>query len=921
MSHSYVSEQDFVSQYILPQLRDATRTLSVETVSDFSIEKRINGGRADLTIERAGNPVFVLEAKFKRKTGKTEWDIEPRDPEVVQQAVSYAVLGGFPYYATCNAKRIVLFKLQAGVKLFESEIASFEYAQDPNWSEKIIRYIYGFDSISPKPLDDTLVDLLVEAHHDLYPDVLSSLKRKLDDELYYEKFILWVESQGLDISDDNLRLLASQATYLEINKFLFYHIIRLIYPELRPFVIEDFEEVSGSLEKFYDDVLKIDYAPIYEKTILSEIPFTQRAEERIRTLLDTLNLFDFSEMDSDFIGTVYEKLIPPKERKRLGQFYTPNGIVDYIVSLTINNPKEFIIDPGCGSGSFLVRSYHRIRELKGIPADNRNITAIYENKKILEQVYGVDINQFPAHLSVINLAVQNPYAKVNKINVLVEDFFNVRPGVSALSGFTSIAASGEEVDIDLPPFFDVVIGNPPYIRHELLGTDEKEKIFNVIESEYNNQISFSSNRKNIIKLKKQSDIYLYFFIHGLKFIQNGGRLGYITSNKWFEVAYGIPLQRFLLKNTKIQYIVEFDRAVFPDADVNTAITILIKEDDEEARKSNLVKFIRFKSKMSLNDMIKYSKFRNESMENDEVKINIIKQEEIELGKWSKYIRAPQVYFDIAEKSEITKLGCIADVSFGLKTGYNSYFVLDKDQTTDFDSDYIKPLLNSPKDIDGIVLKKQDIIKYVLYVHEHKSGLKNAEVLSYIEYGEKLRINVTRGSNQGLRKLTKLESVKGHTPYWYSVPQKESPDFFIAQFSDKNLICVYNETQALASDNFLYVNFADENDGKIVYGYMISSLGALCGELNSRSYGGGVLKMQTYEAKDIPVINPKNIPEKKYNKLLDIVNTILEEGNSEIYHNELDKCVFDLLDLSKAERLEIINGLSELQEIRRLRSKQ
>jgi len=92
---------------------------------DFHVEKPIDGGRADMVVDRGGKGMLVLEAKFKKKIAHIERDIEPRDPEVIAQAINYANIGGYPYYCTCNAKRIVLFKVISGKKAVESEIASF----------------------------------------------------------------------------------------------------------------------------------------------------------------------------------------------------------------------------------------------------------------------------------------------------------------------------------------------------------------------------------------------------------------------------------------------------------------------------------------------------------------------------------------------------------------------------------------------------------------------------------------------------------------------------------------------------------------------------------------------------------------------------------------------------------------------------
>ncbi len=108
MSSRFASERDFVARFLYPSLKEASSELGVSDVIDFSIEKRVDG-IADLVAERGGERIFVIEAKFKKKVGTVERDIEPRDPLVVSQAVQYAVIGGFPFYATCNVKRLILF--------------------------------------------------------------------------------------------------------------------------------------------------------------------------------------------------------------------------------------------------------------------------------------------------------------------------------------------------------------------------------------------------------------------------------------------------------------------------------------------------------------------------------------------------------------------------------------------------------------------------------------------------------------------------------------------------------------------------------------------------------------------------------------------------------------------------------------------
>jgi len=920
IKEKYVSERDFVARYLFQRFNSASKNIKVDELTTFNIERRINSGIADLTVERAGKPALVIEAKFKKKIGNVERDVEPRDPEVIKQAVSYAVLGGYPYYATCNANRIILYQLQPGIKLFESEIASYNYSEQPDWADNILSYVLGLEKAEPQPLDDVLVNILLEAYNDLYPQFVSSLRSKLDEMDFLQQFVEWLETQGYQLSDDTIRLIASQSTYMELNKFLFYHIIRLIYPEfLPPLQIDDHQDVSRSLEKFYMEVLKIDYAPIYEKTIISEIPLTNWAEERIRTLLDTLNLFDFSQIESDFIGSIYEKLIPPLERKRLGQFYTPAGIVDLIIQLSVRNINDIVIDPACGSGSFLVRAYHRLRELNRVSSDIRDIEAVYHFKRILSQIYGVDINQFPAHLSVINLAIQNPYAKIDKINVLVEDFFNIKPGVSTLTGFQSLSTDGNQTEISLPPYFDVVIGNPPYIRQELLGAKEKKAIKSLIENEYKNKLIIgASSKKNIININKQSDIYIYFFLHGLKLLRDKGKLGFITSNKWLEVSYGIPFQKYLLENTNIKYIIEFDRAIFPDAEVNTAITLI--EKTNIVNKRNQIKFIRFKKKLSVDDMVNIINTYETSYENEDYKINILHQSKLEPGKWNIYLRAPAVYSKISEHDLMNPLSEIAEVIRAPTTGNNDYFILTQETVKDYEieKEYLEPCIRSAKDVDDfVVTETQD---YMLFMDKPKNQLKDSKVIKYIEYGETKTIDIKRGSERGIKKLPEISTLKNRKPFWYSLPKREAPPILFPRLIDKKPIFLRNIIGAHTTHVFYYIYPHKMKDADVLLGFLNSSLMALMIELNGRSYGGGVLELLVYELKNIMVINPEKLSDKiksdivlAYHNLLSSRDDLKAEKQ-----NALDEIVYDAFGLSVKEREMISDGLKELQEIRLLR---
>jgi len=956
----FASERDFVANYILPKLKEASRILGVANVVDFHVEKRVNGV-ADLTAEKGGKGLFVLEAKFKKKVGRVEHDIEPRDPAVINQAVNYAALGGFPYYLTCNTKRIVLFQLRPGVRAYESEIASYEYAVHPHWAEEILKVSLGLIPVRLKPLDDTLVDTLHEAFNDLYPEFLYSLKERLKGKKFREKYVDWLESQGIEFNDENNKLIAAQSTYLQLNKLLFYQVIRVIYPSrLGTLEVQEDEDVFDALNRFYAQARAIDYAPIYESDIISEIPFTNRAKERIRTLLSTLNEFDFSKMESDFLGRIYEKLIPPMERKRLGQFYTPLGMVDFIIELTLKKPDALVLDPGCGSGSFLVRAYHKLRELNGIPKGASGALGEVFHKQLLEQIYGIDINQFPAHLSVINLAIQNPKAKIDRMNIVVKDFFDIKPGQATLMGFGSITTEGKYTSIELPPYFDVVIANPPYIRQELLGEKEKLKIKELIEREYKEKVligSTSGKADHRIILDKQSDIFVYFFVHGISFLKNGGYLGFISSNKWLEVGYGKPFQKFLLNNTKICYIVEFDRAIFPDAEVNTAVTILEKERNDQRRNENTVKFVRVKQRMDLKTQVKLIQETEESLEDDSIRINVVKQGDLEPGKWNVYLRAPPVYQKLLNNPKMKPLSELAEVFRGPVTGYNDYFIISEEKAKEWgiEPKFLKLCVSSPKKIKGLVILKDELKEYFFMVNKPKHKLKKTNALKYIEYGEQLEIDVTRGSQRGKRKLPQLKTVSTRKT-WYALPQPKEADILFQYLIDERPRAFWNIAKAHAPNIIHYVIPKDKSHTLPLLGYFNSSVNALMVELQGRSYGGGVLKIEIYELKNLPVLDPSVLSDDEKNNIAKAFITLAKAVDKRVkierelenfkpkskkqrrlfeeeirkkvdsaVKNEinaqrnLDEIIFNILGLNSSERKQVEYGLIELQEIRKLRT--
>ncbi|MGC8743150.1 MAG: Eco57I restriction-modification methylase domain-containing protein [Verrucomicrobiia bacterium] len=165
--------------------------------------------------------------------------------------------------------------------------------------------------------------------------------------------------------------------------------------------------------------------------------------------------------------------------------------------------------------------------------------------------------------------------------------------------------------------FDIVIGNPPYVRKEKIAppdknpedyggedaprwkeqkADYKAKLAQSVAAAWPKFFRYKPSSANYRKLDGQSDLYIYFYLHGLALLTERGSFCFITSNSWLDVGYGADLQEFLLKHSHVKFILDNERKrSFAQADVNTIIALLAPPDDRrESGLDQTARFVMFK---------------------------------------------------------------------------------------------------------------------------------------------------------------------------------------------------------------------------------------------------------------------------------------------------------------------------------------
>jgi type I restriction-modification system DNA methylase subunit len=180
------------------------------------------------------------------------------------------------------------------------------------------------------------------------------------------------------------------------------------------------------------------------------------------------------------------------------------------------------------------------------------------------------------------------------------------------------------------PIFDACVGNPPYIRQELI--ENKEEWSNLANHEF-----------GLKKINQQSDLYVFYLIHTAAFLKDGGRLGYVISASWLDISFGAGLQKFLLDNFKIIAIIDHQKKrSFETASINTVIIILEKCSNKIEREENCVKFVRVYTEYEkffgisnsperfkrVNNFVKSIENSKDICKNDDLYINLINQKEL-----------------------------------------------------------------------------------------------------------------------------------------------------------------------------------------------------------------------------------------------------------------------------------------------------
>lgn len=429
----------------------------------------------------------------------------------------------------------------------------------------------------------------------------------------------------------------------------------------------------------------------------------------------------FDVIGVELLGSIYERYLgktikvtpkrvkieeKPEVRKAGGVYYTPQYIVDYIVKNTVGKiikgkaPKQIekikILDPACGSGSFLLTAfqtlidYHLVYYEKHPEESGKgtlfpDVITNYDGTKRLSiekkvqilgnNIFGVDIDSQAVEIAMMSLCLkclEEEKDLPRKKELLPSLAKNIRCGNSLISYdiFDQLTLFDEEKKERINPFdwyskstgfgeimeqggFDVVIGNPPYVRPHKIELEIKSYLW-----------------KHFNSFVKKSDLYSCFLEKGISLLKNKALLGLIVSNSWLRLDSFQNLRQLLLSKSSIQKIIEFTDNVFDRASIKTLIIVLSK-----GYKPNSQIQVTITSSPSFLTDLKFKKIHQKTF-NSTYKMIF----DLSINESAERIKQKMV-----KKS--VQLGEICQIAFGIKTGDDSLFV-----TREKRDDNHKPLL-------------------------------------------------------------------------------------------------------------------------------------------------------------------------------------------------------------------------------------
>lgn len=483
--------------------------------------------------------------------------------------------------------------------------------------------------------------------------------------------------------------------------------------------------------------------------------------------------------------------------KLRGGYYTPEPIAEFICNWAININTKGILEPSCGNGVFLKEAVKKVMEVN-------------PNLSIGDSIVGIELFEEEAKK-----------ASIYGTKVVTGDFFEYY-----------------KENIEGQQKFDVIVGNPPFIRYQNVDADSRE-------------IAFKFMRREGMHPNKLTNMWLPFLVLSALTLSKNGKLGMVIPAELFQVSYAGETREFLSRYFDRLTLITFQKMVFEG--IQQEVILLL---GEKTSKSKGIQVIE------LNDMDDLSNLDLSNFYDCELK-ELNHSDE----KWIKYFLSCEeieLMRKLRNNDVIVPTTDLFEINVGLVSGENSFFLLNHEMVKEYQlGNATRMIIGKTEQLQGVILSERDFKNLVdkgkkVYMFAPKDvpfAELSKEEQEYIKYGEKLGFNM--GYKCRIRKN------------WYCVPQSWEPDAFILRQVNRYPRIILNYANAVSTDTIHKIRFLDGVNPEYVAAAFLNSFTLALAEVTGRSYGGGVLTFEPSEIRKlmIPMKNAELLDVKKIDQLI------------------------------------------------------
>lgn len=475
----------------------------------------------------------------------------------------------------------------------------------------------------------------------------------------------------------------------------------------------------------------------------------------------------------------------PELRKARGAFFTPAPLAQYITNWAVRTVQDHVLEPSCGEAAFLLAAVERMAELRG------------SGDSLVPRLDGLELHEESAQTAREVLSAAGVDARVE-----VGDFFTVEPTGS----------------------YDVVIGNPPYVRYQ----------------DFTGEARARSRRAALragVPMSGLASSWAAFTVHSALFLKRGGRLGLVLPAELLAVNYASEVRRFLMEKFARVDLVLFEERVFPEAEVDAVL--LLAEGYGEGP----------------TDHCRVYQVRNAQSLTEAVPLPRTWKPDSPAGKWTGSLLSAdtvKAYRSLTEAGHFATLESWGDTTLGMVSGNNRYFALNPARVAELGlvaSDLVPLSPPGSRHLRGLTFTKSawtEMGKSGAATHLFRpAGDPSPGAEAYIAAGE--ATNVHQAYKCRVRKP------------WWRVPLVKPADLFLTYMNaDTPRLCA-NEAKALHLNSVhgVYLKPQHRTLGKSLLPLAaLNSMTLLGAETVGRSYGGGMLKLEPREADRLPIPTPE-----------------------------------------------------------------